>query len=153
MTTPRPIKSIGRSPSRLAVFLVPLVLVCFALSPVAQAKHPTPTPTPTPTSTPAPERQHQHHRQPQRLPAKTAALATAPPRTLTRLTRSRPGRTTLRTVGLRSLATPQAATTRPTVFRRSLITPPASKTRPTVFGTLLKHHRQRKHGQRCSCAL
>src|SRR3954469_22884497 len=46
------IKSIGRSFSRLGLFLIPLVLVCFALSPAAQAKdHPTPTPTPTPPPT------------------------------------------------------------------------------------------------------
>jgi hypothetical protein len=45
-------KSIGRSSSRLALFLIPLVLVCFALSQAAQAKdHPTPTPTPTPPPT------------------------------------------------------------------------------------------------------
>ena len=54
MTAPRLIKSIGRSFLRLALFLIPLVLVCFALSPAAQAKdHPTPTPTPTPTATPS----------------------------------------------------------------------------------------------------
>jgi hypothetical protein len=48
MTTPRLIKSIGRSSSWLALLLLPLVFACFALSPAAQAKdHPTPTPTPT----------------------------------------------------------------------------------------------------------
>jgi hypothetical protein len=38
MTTLRLIKSIGRSPLRRAFHLVPLVLVCFALSPTAQAQ-------------------------------------------------------------------------------------------------------------------
>jgi hypothetical protein len=37
MTTPRLIKSIGRSSSRLTLFLIPLVLVCFALPIGAQA--------------------------------------------------------------------------------------------------------------------
>jgi len=42
MTTLRFIKSIGRSPSRLALLLIPLVLACFALSPRAQAVVPPP---------------------------------------------------------------------------------------------------------------
>jgi VCBS repeat protein len=37
MTTPRLIKSIGRSSSRLALLLIPLVFACFALSPMVQA--------------------------------------------------------------------------------------------------------------------
>ena len=40
MTTLRSIKSIGRSPSRLALLLIPLVFACFALSPGAQAVGP-----------------------------------------------------------------------------------------------------------------
>ena len=40
MTTPRLIKSIGRSPLRLALLLIPLVFACFALSPRAQAVSP-----------------------------------------------------------------------------------------------------------------
>jgi Chaperone of endosialidase len=55
MTVPHLKTSIGRSSSRLALLLTPLVLACFALAPVAQAKdHPTPTPTPSPTPTPTP---------------------------------------------------------------------------------------------------
>jgi hypothetical protein len=54
MTAPRLINSIGRSSSRLALFLIPLVFACFALSPAAQAKDHTPTPTPSPTSSPTP---------------------------------------------------------------------------------------------------
>jgi hypothetical protein len=67
MKTPKLRKSIGRPPSRLGLprvqriwiirgfLLIPLVLVYFALSPIAQAKpHPTPTPTPAPTATPTP---------------------------------------------------------------------------------------------------
>ena len=42
MTTPRLIKSIGRSPSRLALLLIFLVFACFALSPTAQAVTPPP---------------------------------------------------------------------------------------------------------------
>jgi trimeric autotransporter adhesin len=42
MTTSRLIKSISRSPSRLALLLIPLVFACFALSPVAQAVNPPP---------------------------------------------------------------------------------------------------------------
>jgi len=40
MTTLRSIKSIGRSPSRLALLLLPLVFACFALAPLAQAAPP-----------------------------------------------------------------------------------------------------------------
>ena len=40
MTTLRLIKSIGRSPSRLALLLIPLVFACFALAPTAQATKP-----------------------------------------------------------------------------------------------------------------
>ena len=42
MTTLHLIKSIGRSPSRLALLLIPLVFACFALSPRAQAVSPPP---------------------------------------------------------------------------------------------------------------
>src|SRR4029079_9302627 len=42
MTTIRSIRSMGRSPSRLALLLVPLVFVCFALSPAALAVTPDP---------------------------------------------------------------------------------------------------------------
>ena len=42
MTTLRLIKSIGRSSSRLALLLIPLVFACFALSPKAQAVSPPP---------------------------------------------------------------------------------------------------------------
>ena len=42
MTIPRLIKSIGRSSSRLALLLIPLVFACFALSPMAQAVSPPP---------------------------------------------------------------------------------------------------------------
>jgi hypothetical protein len=42
MTTPRLKKSIGRSSSRLALLLIPLVFACFALSPMAQAVSPPP---------------------------------------------------------------------------------------------------------------
>jgi Chaperone of endosialidase len=42
MTTPRIIKSIGGSPSRLALVLIPLVFACFALSPSTQAVVPAP---------------------------------------------------------------------------------------------------------------
>ena len=42
MTTLRLIKSIGRSSSRVALLLIPLGLVCFALSPAAQALVPAP---------------------------------------------------------------------------------------------------------------
>jgi hypothetical protein len=42
MTTLRLIKSIGRSSSRLALLLIPLVFACFALSPMAQAVTPPP---------------------------------------------------------------------------------------------------------------
>ena len=42
MTTLCSIKSIGRSPSRLALLLIPLVLACFALSPTARAVVPAP---------------------------------------------------------------------------------------------------------------
>jgi hypothetical protein len=42
MTTLRLIKAIGRSPSRLALLLIPLVFACFALSPAAQAVSPPP---------------------------------------------------------------------------------------------------------------
>jgi len=42
MTTPRLIKSIGRSSSRLALLLIPLVFACFALSPMVQAVAPAP---------------------------------------------------------------------------------------------------------------
>jgi trimeric autotransporter adhesin len=42
MTTLRLIKSIDRSPSRLPLLLIPLVLACFALSPIAQAVVPPP---------------------------------------------------------------------------------------------------------------
>jgi endosialidase-like protein len=42
MTTLRLIKAIGRSPSRLALLLIPLVFACFALSPAAQALSPPP---------------------------------------------------------------------------------------------------------------
>ena len=44
MTTLNLIKSIGRSPSRLAFLLVILALACFALSPTAHAQLPSPTP-------------------------------------------------------------------------------------------------------------
>src|SRR5207249_9353646 len=37
MTTPHLRKSIGLSPLRLAFFLLPLLLICFALSPYARA--------------------------------------------------------------------------------------------------------------------
>jgi hypothetical protein len=43
MTTLNLIKSIGRSPSRLAFLLVILALACFALSPTAHAQLPSPT--------------------------------------------------------------------------------------------------------------
>jgi hypothetical protein len=46
--------SIGRSPLRRGLLLIALVLACFALSTIAQAKQPTPTPTPTPTPSPTP---------------------------------------------------------------------------------------------------
>jgi hypothetical protein len=42
MTTLGLIKAIGRSPSRLALLLIPLVFACFALSPAAQAVSPPP---------------------------------------------------------------------------------------------------------------
>ena len=42
MTTLRLIKSIGRSPLRLALLLIPIVFACFALSPAAQALVPAP---------------------------------------------------------------------------------------------------------------
>src|SRR4029077_13619867 len=42
MTNLRLIKSIGRSPSRLALLLIPLVFVCFALPQSAQAVYPPP---------------------------------------------------------------------------------------------------------------
>ena len=42
MTTLRLIKSIGRSSSRLALLLIPLVFACLALSPMAQAVSPPP---------------------------------------------------------------------------------------------------------------
>jgi trimeric autotransporter adhesin len=42
MTTLRLIKSIGRSSSRLALLLIPVVFACFALSPMAQAVSPPP---------------------------------------------------------------------------------------------------------------
>ena len=42
MTTPRIVKSIGGSPSRLALLLIPLVFACFALSPSTQAVVPAP---------------------------------------------------------------------------------------------------------------
>jgi len=42
MTTLRLRKSIGRSSSRLALLLIPLVFACFALSPLAQAVSPPP---------------------------------------------------------------------------------------------------------------
>src|SRR4029077_3241604 len=42
MTTLRLIKSMGRSPSRLALLLIPLVLVCIGLLPRAQAVSPPP---------------------------------------------------------------------------------------------------------------
>jgi hypothetical protein len=42
MTILRLIKAIGRSPSRLALLLIPLVFACFALSPAAQAVSPPP---------------------------------------------------------------------------------------------------------------
>jgi hypothetical protein len=42
MTTPHLRKSIGRSPLRLAFLLIPLALVCFALSPTARAVLPAP---------------------------------------------------------------------------------------------------------------
>jgi trimeric autotransporter adhesin len=42
MTTLRLIKSMGRSPSRLTLLLIPLVLACFALSHIAQAVVPPP---------------------------------------------------------------------------------------------------------------
>ena len=55
MTVLHLIKSISRSPLRLALLLIPLVFACFALSPAAQAKdHPTPTPTPTPADSGVP---------------------------------------------------------------------------------------------------
>jgi hypothetical protein len=44
MTTPRLIKLIGRSPSRLALPLIPFLFACLALSPVAQAVLPPPPP-------------------------------------------------------------------------------------------------------------
>ena len=44
MTTIRSIKSTGRSPSRLALLLIPLVFTCFALCPMAQAILPPPPP-------------------------------------------------------------------------------------------------------------
>src|SRR5437588_404942 len=43
MTTPH-IKSIGRSPLRLGLLIIPLALACFAVSPAAQAQLPSPTP-------------------------------------------------------------------------------------------------------------
>ncbi len=42
MTTPRLIKSIGRSPSRLALLLIPLVFACFAIVQSARAVSPPP---------------------------------------------------------------------------------------------------------------
>jgi len=42
MTTLRLIKSIGRSPSRPALLLIPIVFACFALAPTAQAVVPAP---------------------------------------------------------------------------------------------------------------
>ena len=42
MTTLHLKKSIGRSPLRLALLLIPLVFACFALSPRAQAVSPAP---------------------------------------------------------------------------------------------------------------
>jgi hypothetical protein len=42
MTTIRLIKSIGQSPSRLALFLIPLVFACFVLAPTAEAVAPAP---------------------------------------------------------------------------------------------------------------
>ena len=42
MTTLHLKKSIGGSPSRLALLLIPLVFACFALSPMAQAVSPPP---------------------------------------------------------------------------------------------------------------
>jgi hypothetical protein len=44
MTTLDLRKSIGQSPLRLALFLIPLLLGLFALSPAAQAQLPSPTP-------------------------------------------------------------------------------------------------------------
>ena len=49
MTTLRLIKSMGRSPSRLALLLIPLVLGCIGLLPKAQAVSP-PPPGAIPTS-------------------------------------------------------------------------------------------------------
>src|SRR5438445_12431121 len=43
MTTPH-IKSIGRSPLRLGLLIIPLALACFAVSPAAQAQLPSPPP-------------------------------------------------------------------------------------------------------------
>jgi hypothetical protein len=42
MTTPRLVKSIGSSSSRLALLLIPLVFACLALSPMARAVSPAP---------------------------------------------------------------------------------------------------------------
>ena len=42
MTTLRLIKSISRSPSRLALLLIPIVFTCFALAPTGQAVVPAP---------------------------------------------------------------------------------------------------------------
>ena len=42
MTTPRLIKSIGRSPLRLALLLIPVLLACFAIAQSARAVSPPP---------------------------------------------------------------------------------------------------------------
>src|SRR5439155_17548714 len=44
MTTLHSGKSIGRSPLRLGLLIIPLALACFAVSPAAQAQLPSPTP-------------------------------------------------------------------------------------------------------------
>ena len=131
MTTRHLRKSIGRSPLRLALLLIPLALTYFALSPIARAQ-----------LSPPPDGGY-------------AARNTAEgDNALFSLTT---GRTTRLSVFKRSLATRPAASTPPPVqalannttgtsntatgLTRFLTTPPAAATRPVGYRALEQYHR------------
>ena len=140
MTTLHLRKSIDQSPLRLGLFLIPLVLGCFALSPTSSSGSPHHRTEAIPTTTPL----RVMMRSSASLPASTTR-----PSVLDALYSNTTGSdNTANGVGA-LIATQPATTTRPTVLMRSSVTQPATTTRPPVLVRSIATHRRRQHGQRC----
>ena len=159
MTTPSLAISIGRSRSRLALLLIPLVFACFALSPDGRAV------------SPPPDGGYPNNNTAEgsdalfslttgtdntaigfdALYSNTGGGASSATRTrrlvLRRSLATQSAATTRPSVFKRSLTTQPASTTRPTVLMRSIATQPAATTRPTVIMRSKQHNRQQQHGQ------